>query len=271
MEQRILDIIFKEDEVTWQTLLMELVKSEGMDPWNLDISDLAVKYIETLKTMKGLDFRVSGKVVLAAAILLKFKSNYLIHEEMENLDRLMHPEEYTEDALYEHEHIKPRPEYDPENGRLIPKTPQPRKRKVSIYELVEALKQALEVKKRRREILESVNIRLPEKKIDISKVIEELYSQIDVLLKKEKTLTFKELVPSNKKEDIVGMFVPLLHLTTQRRVDLEQQTHFGDIFITQPDMTEKESGSALHELPDFNKKHDFVADALDESDKKKRR
>ncbi len=269
MEQRIFDIIFKEDEVTWQALLMELVKSEGMDPWDIDVSEISHKYIEMLKKMQEMDLRVSGKVVLAAAVLLKFKSNYLINEEMLNLDRLMHPEDYPEEDLYNIE--KPRPQFDMEHAKLIPKTPQPRKRKVSIYDLVEALKQALEVKKRRREILAAVNITVPEKKIDISKIIDALYGQITKHLAKAQSLTFSELVPSKNKADLVGVFLPLLHLSNDQKVELEQETHFGEIDILLPNKSERKSGSALHEVPDLKKQHDFVGDALEESDKNKKK
>ncbi len=265
MENQIFDVIFNGDEVTWQALLMDLVKAENMDPWDVDVSDLTVKYIEMLKKMQELDLRISGKVVLAAALLLKFKSNYLLGEEMLNFDKLLHPEEYTDEGLYDNP--KPRPDY-PENTRLIPKTPQPRKRKVSIYELVDALRQALEVKKRRREILEAINIPIPERKVDISIVIADLHSAIERLLQKQDSVYFSELIPTSNKRDVIGLFLPLLHLSNQRKVDLDQQTHFGEIEISMAkEDSDKKSGSAMNVTPDLTKKHDFINDALEESDK----
>ena len=47
----------------------------------------------------------------------------------------------------------------------------------------------------------------------------------------QKRLTFSQLVPSNTKEDKIYTFIPLLHLTTQRKIDLTQQEHFGEIEI----------------------------------------
>ncbi len=69
--ERIFQLLYNQDEVTWQTLLYELVKKEEMNPWDINISMLTKKYIETIKKLKELDFRISGKVLLAAAILLK--------------------------------------------------------------------------------------------------------------------------------------------------------------------------------------------------------
>ena len=233
MEQRIFDIIFKGDEVTWQSLIQDLVRVENMDPWDIDISSLSQKFIEMLKKMQELDLRISGKAVLAAAILLKMKSNYLIERDLLNFDKLMHPEEYSEDELYEEQQVI-RPTIDPNEVRLIPRTPQPRKRKVSIYELVDALRQALEVKNRRRQIIESIDIPLPDKKVDISKLIEELYTGIERIFQKEGKLTFSQLVPSKEKKDVVDVFLPVLHLSNEQRIELEQQTHFGEIDITLP-------------------------------------
>ena len=44
-------------------------------------------------------------------------------------------------------------------------------------------------------------------------------------------LTFSQLVPSQEKEDKVFTLIPLLHLTTQRKIDLDQEEHFGEINI----------------------------------------
>src|SRR3989344_3053144 len=87
---RIFNIIFsKADEITWQSIIYELVKNEEMDAWDIDVSILAQKYIAMLRSLKEHDFRVSGKVLLAAAILLKIKSNKLVGDDLSELDRLL--------------------------------------------------------------------------------------------------------------------------------------------------------------------------------------
>ncbi len=250
MEQRIFDIIMKGDEVTWQSLIQDLVRVENMDPWDIDISKLTQRYIEMLRKMQELDLKISGKVILAAAIMLKLKSTYLVGRDLENFDKLLHPDEYAEDELYD-EHPAERPHVNLDEVRLIPRTPQPRKRKVSVYDLVEALKQALDVQSRRRQVLDSIEIKVPEKKVDITKVIEDLYVNIENLYKKHGKLTFSQLVPSGKKEDVIAAFIPVLHLSTQQRVELEQMEHFGEINI---------------ELTGKRKKDDIEEVQIDESE-----
>jgi len=229
--ERIFQILYKEDEVTWQSLLYELVKKEGMNPWDINISLLTKKYIDTIKKLKELDFRISGKVLLAAAILLKMKSNRLLNEDLSEFDRLLTQEE----DLVEELELEEQQHYNlGEMPILIPRTPQPRKRKVSMFDLVNALEKALEVKQRR--VLNSIppmSVKIPERKRDITEVIKEVYSRIKAffMINSQKRLTFSQLVPSQKKEDKIFTFIPLLHLTNQRKVNLEQKEHFGEIEI----------------------------------------
>ena len=244
--ERIFKIIYEQDEVTWQRLLYELVKTEQMDPWEINISLLAKKYIVMIKKLKELDLRVSGKVLLAAAILLKIKSSRLLNEDLSEFDRLLSdPEELVGELDFEEANPERR---EGEKYPLIPRTPQPRKRKVSIYDLVEALDKALEVKRRR--VLNSIppmNLEAPKKTKDITSIIRDVYGRIKSFFydtSKNKVL-FSQIIPSQSKEDKVYTFVPLLHLTNQRKIDLYQQEHFGEIEITLASKKEidKEIGS----------------------------
>lgn len=227
MQEKVFELLFDKDEITWQSILYDLVRTEQMDPWDIDISLLTQKYLKMLKKLKEMDFRLSGKILLAAAILLKIKSNKLIGD-VDKLQELMTStgeEEFFEDLTEEELQ-------EIEEAKLIPRTPQPRKRKVSIYDLVGALQQALEVKKRR--VLRSIptaEIEIPEKKKDITLVIKEIYEKIKSFFSAGKRLTFNQLIPSDSKEDKVYTFIPLLHLTHQEKVDLKQEEHFGEIEI----------------------------------------
>lgn len=237
MHDKIFEILFNKDEITWQSLLLDLVKQEGMDPWDIDVSILAQKYIKMLGTLKKLDFHVTGKVVLSAALLLKIKSNRLVGEDILNLDRLFAETEDTQqaeeldesdnDVAYEDGTENPIP-------GLIPHTPQPRKRKVSIYDLMEALQKAMDVKKRRlmRYLPKGQPLTLPTRTFDIGNAIRELYLRLKEHFHHGKsTVTFSQLVPSSERKDKVYTFIPLLHLSTQRKIDLSQQEHFGEINV----------------------------------------
>lgn len=220
-------MLMQKDEITWQSLIYDLINSEQMNPWDIDISVLAQRYIETVNKLQEMNFFISGKVLLASAILLRIKSHKLIAEELPYLENLIfppEPEEYFDEE---------RPEYDIPG--LAIKTPQARKRKVGVNDLIAALHKALEVNHRRvmRRVAER-NFKmpeLPEKKIDISRLIRDIYQRIVSFFQKKEPVTFSKLIPSERKEDKIMTFIPLLHLDHQEKINLKQDEHFGEIEI----------------------------------------
>lgn len=228
--EKICEILFAKDEITWQSILYELIHSGEINPWDIDIGDLARQYIEIVKKLKAFDFKVSGKAVLAAAILLRIKSTRLVGEDLEEFDRILTGQE--QDDFFDEPFTVENVPSDPTQP-LIPRTPQPRKRKVSIYDLMSALEKALEVKHRR--VLRNVptfDVHLPKKKLNINLSIQNVYLRIRRLaLAGTENMTFDHLVPSKTKEDRVMTFVPLLHLDNRHLIELSQQEPFGTIAI----------------------------------------
>ena len=240
MQQEIFDLLLGSDEVTWQSIIYRLVREEGMDPWDVNLTLLTKKYIQMLHKLKEMDFRISGKVVLAAAILLKLKSTRLIGEDMNQLDRLIASAERAEGELTDEFYNQLEGELSStyataEAGfpMLMPRTPQPRTRKVSIYDLIESLEKALEVNQRR--VLRNVPIKpmeRPKKEIDLGTMISEVYGRIvQIFAKDPAPLFFTNLLRTETKEEKVYTFIPLLHLSKERKIDLAQRQHFGPIQI----------------------------------------
>ena len=235
MHNQIYALLSNKDDITWQSLLYDLVRSENMDPWDIDISLLTKKYVETVKKLKELDYSISGKMVLAAAILLRIKSKRLLEEDMERFDQILSGED--EESLYDQEQVLQGERIKrPEGFKLIPKTPQPRRRKVSIYELMDALQQALEVNKRRINRLSRPvpEMQVPEKKVDISELMRGTYTKIMGFFTTTNTptVTFSQLVPEGaSKNDKIYTLIPLLYLANLRKIDLEQDIPFSDIGI----------------------------------------
>jgi len=234
MQDMIYDMLMKKDEITWQSLIYELVRTGQMDPWDIDIVLLSRRYLEVLKKMKETNFFISGKIILAAAILLKIKSDKLLTDHIAGLDAQLFSTGEIEDLSdlnEEAERIKLL-----ENPRLTIKTPLARRKKVSLQDLMSALQKALHVDRRRtlkklREIEATANLKIPEKKVDITDLIKEVYNKIKIFFTKQEELTFTQLVNSDRKEDKILTFIPLLHLDNQQKIILNQDKHFGEIKI----------------------------------------
>ncbi|MBU1975383.1 MAG: segregation/condensation protein A [Nanoarchaeota archaeon] len=232
---KIFNILFTQDELTWQNIIYDMIDAGEIEPWDVDVGKLAKKFIQKVRSLKEMDFRISGKVVLAAAILLKIKSNKLLHEDIVALDQLINSEEDDLDLLEDIEDLDLLQNIKKQRPKIYPRTPQPRKRKVSVYDLVNALEKALETedKRKKRWTVPAPRVEAPKKGKEITAVIGEVYGNIVTHFKKnaETKLTFTNLSPSDSKEDKVMTFIPLLHLETQRKVDMHQPKHFGEIFV----------------------------------------
>ena len=240
MYDKLMSILMDQDEITWKSLIYDLIKTEQMDPWNIDISNLTGRYIEVVKKISELNLRVSGKVLLAAAILLRIKSTRLIGADLMEFDRLLASRDDVDDLYDSDDEGLPEDmrgmslEQAEREMKLIPRTPQPRKRKVSVFDLVDALAIALNVTKRRvLRTVPEIKFSAPEKKVDISQLMEEIYFKVCEFFvsRAENGLTFNNLCPSENKEDKVLTFIPLLHLSNSRKIDLSQKQQFGDINI----------------------------------------
>lgn len=231
MHDKLLNMLMQDNEITWQNIIYDLVKSEEMDPWDIDISLLSSRYLETIRKLKATSLFISGKVLLASAILLKIKSDKLLTENIAAFDQLMYPSEDIEqlDDFVQQQGKEEVPQ-------LLLKTPQSRKRKVTLNDLMQALQKAIDINQRRifkaseERYIEKAT--LPEKVIDISELIKTVYEKIKSFFMHKETLTFTELVSSNKKEDKILTFIPLLHLANESKVILDQDKPFGEINIS---------------------------------------
>lgn len=239
MEDKIYSILMDQDDITWQSLILDLIKQEQMDPWDISISKLTRSYITVVKKMKENNLRIPGKVLLAAAILLRIKSSRLIGEDMAEFDRMFVRDSGEEDMLYDEDYeqqheVGMKFNIDGEEIRLIPRTPQPRKRKVSVYDLLDALEIALNVKRRRMlNTIPKRRMEIPEKSVDITRVMDNIFEEISEFFRinPSEKLTFEDICPSDRKLDKVRTFIPLLHLSNARKVDLKQKVHFGEILV----------------------------------------
>ncbi len=242
----ILDNILQGDDISWQAMIMDAVKSHEMNPWDIDLSALAAEFLNRLKNLTEMNFKLSGKVVLASALLLKLKSQRFVSEDMTILDQLIssaerQDEEFLDDFSMDDESLESQDDTSQteETYTLQKRTPQPRKRKVSVYDLIDALEQAIEVNKRRqiRNLpLDIPQVHIPQKQFDISSSMDLVHTAIKEYFSKNKhkPLTFSQLIPSKSRKDQIYTFIPLLHLSNSQQIDIHQDEHFGDFFIQQP-------------------------------------
>ncbi|MEM5871698.1 MAG: segregation/condensation protein A [Candidatus Aenigmatarchaeota archaeon] len=225
-ENKVLEFI--KSEYTWEQIIYEIIAWEGLDPWDLDVCKLTDGFLQYLKAMKELDFRIPAKYIMVAAILLKMKAEYLraFKEQVTG-----EAEQKMQEGIIEN-HI----DYT-EGFHLDPLNIPPRRepvRGIIVSELVRALKKALGSYERKMYRIEKLK-----KDVEISPTesinerIKKLYAKINNLLArlKKKEVEFSKIVVRWEREEIVNNFIPLIHLEQQQKVRTRQEKLFDEIWV----------------------------------------
>ena len=235
----------------WQSILYDLINTEQLDPWDLDLIVLTKKYFEKIEEIEDTDFYVSSKVLLAAALLLRIKAEFLLNRHIKNIDEALfgRKEEKKEIERIEID--------ESELPILMPRTPLSRLRRVTLPELMSALNKAINTESRRikREVQikrahKLSQIDIPKfKRIDIKDRIKGFYARIlTSLTKKElQKIGYIELIGKEKDEKL-ACFLPLLHLSNNKKLWLEQENHMEEIIIFLYTYFEKNKDKFMEEL-----------------------
>jgi len=231
-QEQIHDLLFNR-EIGWQEIIYDLINTEQLNPWDINIIILSDKYLEKIKEIEEADFFVSSKVLLAASLLLRIKSEILLNRYIKSIDEILFGKKESIKSSFE------RIELDDEIPELIPRSPMPRFKKVTLKELMESLNKAIITENRRikKEIISKNTLRessfsLPKRKFSIKDKIAEVYRSLTDWFKqkKENKVTYNEFINNNKDEKIVS-FLPLLYLEDQKKIWLEQKEPFDEIHI----------------------------------------
>ena len=67
-----------QEETDGIEILVQMAKQGKIDPWNIDIADIANKYMLHLAENKSNNLRTSSRALFFLAVLLKLKSNVLV-------------------------------------------------------------------------------------------------------------------------------------------------------------------------------------------------
>ncbi len=244
----------------WQAIIYDLIHAEQLDPWDIDIIVLTSKYFQKIEEMEHADFYISSKVLLAASLLLRIKSDFLLNRHIRTIDEILFGKKQEEIHVVERIIIN-----EDELPILIPKTPLPRARKVTLQELMTALGNAINTESRRikREVAVKRAQKLSEidfpkfRRIDLKDRIKQFYAKVLTAIRRKSKKPDKHLnkvgyseLAGKEREEKLACFLPLLHLSNTRRLWLEQEKHLAEIWIY------------LHEY--FKRNRDKFVDELEE-------
>lgn len=193
-----------------------------IDPWNIDVVDVTDKFLRKIEEARKLDLRISGRVLLYAAILVRMKADAIVpqppdEEDYEILDWYEEEEQEIDDLLLEE----------------VLRAQRRRVRKIStLGDLIRELKRAEAIEKRRRKRRERVDLdyvtTIPHEE-NLEREIAEVESLIARILQKRKFVTLFSI--ADTREKVIKFYLPLLHLVRRRKFLIEQKEFYGDIEI----------------------------------------
>lgn len=219
------DLVGLIEQPAWKTILISLVKSERMDPWNIDVKDLALKYLEKIRALQTTDLRLPANAILASAILLKFKARALRLPSLEEEDEIQFKSLMTEEQLL---------------GGMMPELISPnllREGKVSLDQLVESIESILDRTKskvlREREGRDRPTFNLPFASMNLEGKMQEVMELVRTNVDQTGLALFSHMMRDRDANEIIESFLALLFLVNERKLNAWQETLFGEIFVSE--------------------------------------
>ncbi|AAC06703.1 segregation/condensation protein A [Aquifex aeolicus] len=188
------------------SLVLPLIEEGKLDPWEVDIVELANLYMEELKKLEVLDLRVPARAILAASFLLRKKIETIFPKP---------PRKYTKRKYTLQEIV----DMFEEEYREVEE---------DIKENVEKIRKIVKrkrasAKRKRREKRKEVPLHVAK----FEEVLEELWNSFKELEVGTRLSFFNFL----SKKDLVPQFMALLYLDYESKVRLFQEKPFEDITV----------------------------------------
>ncbi len=223
-------------EESWEGTLERL--TVDMNPWDIDVAELAHRYRQYIEALRELCFEVSGRMVLTCSILLRMQSDDLLAaaRPAERSNLIEELEEAVEEEAAEWEEPVAPEEFS------LPLMRRPH-RQVTLADLRRAFAAALKVSHRRvARTAEMIDDDDDEEIFDRFQIggenfgdrLHSLFSKIKNLLSGRRRISFFRLLDRGDKEERIRCFFEILHLDSQGEISCEQEEFLGDITIALP-------------------------------------
>ncbi len=196
-----------------------MAKKGEIDPWNIDVVELADKFLKRVE-----DLRVSARVLLYAAILVRMKAEVIVSEAVVEDEPEISDVDYV-DA-----------EFDFHIDEPVVERPRRPKRYTTLQELIRELRKAdmlITRRKRRRiraELPKAEVLEAPHEE-DIEEIVTRVYEELLMEFRSRKEVSFFEFTEGFDRRRLVSYYVSILHLAYRGKIELIQEKFYEDIKI----------------------------------------
>lgn len=202
-----------DDSPFWATppyiLLTDVLQLDKVEPWNVDVGKLVVGFLDEMKRLGDIDFRISGNALYSASVIFMRKTRELVEL------GLLPPEEEED-----------------EGDLVIPLIRPPFRltnRRVTLEELLVAMDHVLSKGARRRSTptkrkystkADPLTFQMNIDQANIEETIADVYGDLCRIMKIGEVSKFVDVLMSNTRQEIVRVFFSLLFLFGRAYIDL---------------------------------------------------
>ena len=240
------------EEMDGIEILVQMAKQGKIDPWNIDLADIADKYMLQIAESKSNNLRTNGRALFFLAVLLKMKSNILVNinpaefevqeefnpEYMEDDDSRFNDDLYYQDfpnnVIPIEDIIKRRNSTKLNRNRIV--TLKDLIRQLEFYEKIDkeiSIKNSLERAKQRR--VRNYGNMTPD---DIINLAHEEYIESSVRILHENLVKIFEKEEKVELEtltllglDKISAYIALLFLSVESEFELQQDEFYSNLYV----------------------------------------
>ena len=190
-------------------LLTDVLQLDKVEPWNVDVGHLIGSFLQEMKLLGDIDFRVSGSALYSASVIFMRKTRELVQL------GILPPDE------------------DDENEELVIPLIRPpfrlNNRRVTLEELLIAMDRVLTKGVRSRPSPRGASgtsrvspsaIKMEIEDANVEEIISEIYADLNGMMKVDEVSKFVDILLNNTRREIVRTFFALLHLYGRGYVDI---------------------------------------------------
>ncbi|MEE8335701.1 MAG: segregation/condensation protein A [Candidatus Neomarinimicrobiota bacterium] len=219
-------------------LLLYFIRQDEIDIYDIPITKITAKYLQTMKDMESLNISLAGEFILMAATLMGIKSRMLlpnkeINDEGEIIDprselvlRLLEYQRFQEAADSLNGLAREQSYYHPRtistDAKMDGDYPNLYFKKISLYDLSTLFKNAMD----RRPVITTYELEAEQVSLDESKIL--IFKSFDG----EGNLSFSSLLKKcRNKLEIIITFLAVLELIRLNEIRIYQRSLFSDLGI----------------------------------------
>lgn len=230
-EKKIVELMMA--DYSWEQVVYDIIASQGLDPWNLDLNLLSQSFLSYMKKIEELDFRIPAKYIIISSVILRMKSD--------NMHLLDIPSDNGEAGL-EETGFEPEASHQlnlPKGFNMSLFNAQESRRpakQIMVADLIFALRKVMSSRQMKELKVAAARQKIQIRTDSIIERINRVYEKINSMLGRvqQQEVPFSQVVDKWERQSVVQNFLPLIYLENQKRVSCRQEEFFDEIFIKQP-------------------------------------